>query len=272
MRLRHFLVFSLCLISISSISQTIQGEEIRWQTNLKEAAQQARSEEKAMLIQIGASWCGFCHKMERETYKDPKVVKHVNSCFIPIHVDADQSTALVEAIGVSGLPTTVIITPQLKIVKKISGYVAAKEMEVHLNKICVVKHDQPAAVRTSQSIQKISRTQIAPEFAFNGICLVSMLDDQVLVEGEANFYAMHNTRHVCFSSAENKRKFDANPDRYWPAFEGKCRVSMLEKNQAIEGNPQAGGVYREKLVFFTSAENRERFSSNPSMYILQSSK
>jgi len=269
MRIRHCLVLSLCLISIPSLSQTVQGEEIKWQTNLKQAAQQARTEEKAMLIQIGASWCGFCHKMEKETYKDPKVIKHVNSCFIPIQVDADENPALVEAIGVSGLPTTVIITPQLKIVKKISGYVAAHEMEGHLNKICVAKHEQRAPVRTSQAIQKISRKQVAPEFAFKGICLVSMLDDQLLVEGESKYHSAHNGRKVCFSSAKNKRQFDINPDRYWPAFEGKCRVSLMEKKQAIEGNPQAGGVYREKLVFFTSAENRERFSSNPSMYVLQ---
>ena len=269
MRVRHLLIYSLCLISIQSLSSSVQGEEIRWQTNLKQAARQAQAEEKSMLIQIGASWCGFCHKMERETYKDPKVIKHVNSCFIPILVDADQSAELVEAIGVSGLPTTVIITPKLKIIKKISGYVAANEMQGHLNNICVAKHEQPAQVRRGGPIQKISRKQIAPKFAFKSICLVSMLDEQTLVEGNQKYYSEHKGRNVCFSSANHKKQFDSNPDRYWPAFEGRCRVSRMETNQAVEGTPQAGGVYREKLVFFASIENRDRFSSNPSMYILQ---
>ncbi|MFK7778128.1 MAG: DUF255 domain-containing protein [Gimesia sp.] len=269
MRVNHFLFFSLCLISMPALSQIAQGEEIRWQTNLKQAALQARAEDKALLVQIGASWCGFCHKMDRETYKDSKVIKHINSCFIPIRVDADENPELVEAIGISGLPTTVIITPQLKIVKKISGYVAAHEMQGHLSKICVAKHEQPAPARTRLAIQKISRKQVAPEFAFKGICLVSMLDDQLLLEGKSKFHSIYNGRTVCFSSATNKKQFDADPDRYWPAFEGKCRVSLLEKKKSIEGDPQAGGVYREKLVFFTSAENRERFSSNPSLYTLQ---
>ena len=269
MRVRYCLIFSLCLISIQSLSSPVQGEGIRWQTNLKQAARQAQAEEKSMLLQIGASWCGFCHKMEKETYKDPKVVKHVNSCFIPIQVDADVSTELVEAIGVSGLPTTVIITPQLKILKKISGYVAAHEMEGHLNNICVAKHEQPAKARSGRVIQKISRKQITPEFSFKSICLVSMLDEQMLVEGNPKIYSEYKGRKVCFSSAYHKKQFDSDPDRYWPALEGNCRVSQLEKNQAVEGNPIAGGVYREKLVFFASAENRDRFTSNPSMYILQ---
>lgn len=268
MRIRHSLIYSLCLISISLLSSPVQSEEIKWQTNLKEAAKQARAEEKPMLIQIGASWCGFCHKMERETYKDSKVVKHVNSCFVPIHVDADVHTELVEAVGVSGLPTTVILSPQLKIVKKISGYVAANEMQGHLNKICVADHKQTASVQAEQGIQKISRKQVTPQFAFKNICLVSMLDDQLLVEGKAKFTSQYKGRTVCFTTADQKKQFDSNPERYWPAFGGTCRVSQLDKNQTVEGTPQSGGVFREKLVFFTSAENRDRFSANPSRYIL----
>ncbi|WP_299467999.1 DUF255 domain-containing protein [uncultured Gimesia sp.] len=269
MRAQNLLVLSLSLIFITSLSRHVQGEEIKWQTDLKQAAQQARTEEKAMLIQIGASWCGFCHKMEKETYRDPKVIRHVNSCFIPIRVDADQHAELVEAIGISGLPTTAIITPQLKIVKKISGYVAAQEMEGHLNKICLVKHEQVVPDRSNRSIQKISQKQLAPEFAFKGVCLVSMLDDQQLVEGVPAFSSEYKGRKVCFISAEHKKQFDSNPDRYWPAFEGNCRVSQLEQNQSVEGDPHAGGVYREKLVFFSSADERDRFSSNPSQYVLQ---
>lgn len=269
MRAKHYLVFSLSLILIQSVSSPVQAEEINWRTNLKQAAQQARAEDKAMLIQIGASWCGFCHKMEKETYQDPKVIRHVNSCFIPIRIDADQNAALVEAIGVAGLPTTAIITPQLKIVKKISGYVAAPEMQGHLNKICLANHEQEAPPRAKQPIKKISQHKVTPEFAFKGICLVSMLDDQLLVEGEPKFTSEYKGRKVCFATLEHKQKFDTDPDRYWPAFEGHCRVSELDQNQSIEGDPHAGGVYREKLVFFSSPSERDQFSTNPAHYLLQ---
>ncbi|QDT95481.1 DUF255 domain-containing protein [Gimesia aquarii] len=268
MRVPSLIAVTLSFILITFFTQYVQGEEIKWQTNLKRAAQQARVEEKAMLIQIGASWCGFCHKMERETYRNQKVIKHVNSCFIPIRVDADQNTELVEAIGVAGLPTTVIITPQLKIVKKISGYVAAGEMTGHLNKVCLVNHERKVPVRTTEKIQKMSQNQVVSQFAFKNVCLVSMLDDQRLVEGIPNFTSEYKQRKVCFASAANKKKFDSNPDRYWPAFEGNCRVSQLEKSQLVEGDPHVGGVYREKLVFFTSADQRDRFSANPAGYLL----
>lgn len=268
MRAQYMLILSLGLFFLPSFSQRIQGEEIKWQTNLKQAAQQARTQEKAMLIQIGASWCGFCHKMEKETYRNQGVVKHVNSCFIPVSVDADKNEELVEAIGVSGLPTTVIITPQLKIVKKISGYVAAQEMEGHLNKICLVKHEPTVQTRSRQKIQKMSQQQVKAQFAFKNICLVSMLDEQLLFEGTPQFSSTYKGRKVCFVSAKHKKKFESNPDRYWPAFEGKCRVSQLEKNHAVDGDPHAGGVYRERLVFFHTETERDRFSANPAQYIL----
>ncbi|HAW27280.1 DUF255 domain-containing protein [Gimesia maris] len=269
MRAGHFIIFSLSLITLPLLSDSVSAEEIKWQTNLKQAAQQARAEDKAMLIQIGASWCGFCHKMDRETYKDPKVIKHVNSCFVPIRVDADENSELVEAIGVAGLPTTVIITPELKIVKKISGYVAAPEMQGHLSKICLVNHEQAAPARKQQPIQKMSQKQVAPEFAFKSICLVSMLDDQELTEGKPEFTSNYRGQTVCFSSKEHKQKFDAEPENYWPAFEGKCRVSQLERNQSVEGDPYAGGVYRERLVFFTSASERDKFTANPGYYLIR---
>ncbi|QDT29841.1 thiol:disulfide interchange protein precursor [Gimesia panareensis] len=270
MRARHFLVLSLSFVFIQALSPALKADEIKWQTDLKQAALQARAQEKAMLIQIGASWCGFCHKMDKETFQDQKVIHHINSCFIPLRVDADKSPEFVEAIGVAGLPTTVIITPELKIVKKLSGYVAAREMQGHLKKICLVNHEQaaPAATRTA-AIKKMSQKEVEPEFAFKNVCLVSMLDDQELVEGNPKYISEFKGRKLCFASREHKQKFDANPMHYWPAFDGQCRVSQLERNQTVEGDPYAGGVYRERLVFFTSEAERERFSSNPSYYLAQ---
>lgn len=269
MRAKYCLLFTLSLLFTHTLFSNAQGEEIHWRTDLKEAARQARAENKAMLVQIGASWCGFCHKMEKETYQNPKVIKHVNACFIPILVDADQNAALVEAVGVNGLPTTAIITPQLKIVKKISGYVDAPEMEGHLNKICLATHEQAAPAGSKQPIKKMSQKKETPQFAFKGICLVSMLDDQLLEQGTAEFTSEYQGRKLCFVSQEHKQKFDANPERYWPAFGGTCRVSQKDQNRAVEGDPHAGGVYREKLVFFSSEAERDRFSSNPSFYLMQ---
>ncbi len=270
MRARYLFVLSLSFLFIQTFSSAVKADDIRWQTELKQAALQARTQEKAMLIQIGASWCGYCHKMDKETFQDQKVIKHVNSCFIPVRVDADKNPEFVEAIGVAGLPTTVIITPELKIVKKLSGYVAAREMQGHLKKICLVNHEQagPTATRTA-AIKKMSQKEETPEFAFKSVCLVSMLDEQQLVEGSPEFISEFKGRKLCFTSQEHKQKFDANPLNYWPAFDGQCRVSQRDQNRTVEGNPYAGGVYRGHLVFFSSEAERERFTSNPSFYLEQ---
>ena len=64
--------------------------KLRWFQNLKTAHKLAVQQDKPLLIVFGASWCTFCHKLERETLGDKRMIAAVERDFIPVHLDFDR--------------------------------------------------------------------------------------------------------------------------------------------------------------------------------------
>ncbi|MEW5701015.1 MAG: thioredoxin fold domain-containing protein [Candidatus Zixiibacteriota bacterium] len=92
---------SLAITSLSvgqSSAQTPQAkpaatkqEKIEWLTYDAGLAK-AKAENKPIIIDFTASWCGWCKKMERETFSDPKVIKYMRDTYVPIKVWGDDTT------------------------------------------------------------------------------------------------------------------------------------------------------------------------------------
>ncbi len=101
----------------SAMHQPIQWHE--WGTDAFAAAQ---SENKPMLLDIGAVWCHWCHVMDRESYDDPEIAAIVNQHFIAVKVDRDERPdidsryqAAIQAVsGQGGWPLTAFLTPDGK--------------------------------------------------------------------------------------------------------------------------------------------------------------
>ena len=56
------------------------------------------------------------------------------------------------------------------------------------------------------------------------------------VRGNTQYTAEHNGAKWAFSSAENRDKFVANPDKYTPAFDGHCAFGVA-KGGKVPANP-----------------------------------
>jgi len=93
-------------------------QPINWHEWSEEAFDQAKREEKPILLDIGAVWCHWCHVMDRESYEDPEIAEIVNQRFIAIKVDRDERPDVdsryqiaVQAIsGQGGWPLTAFLT------------------------------------------------------------------------------------------------------------------------------------------------------------------
>jgi len=106
----------------SSYLRSAMHQPIRWHEWGEEAFAKARQENKAILLDIGAVWCHWCHVMDRESYENPEIAQIVNENFIAIKVDRDERPdvdsryqAAVSAIsGQGGWPLTAFLTPDGK--------------------------------------------------------------------------------------------------------------------------------------------------------------
>lgn len=94
-------------------------QPVRWMPWGEAAFERARREDKAILLDIGAVWCHWCHVMDRESYEDPETAALINELFIPVKVDRDErpdvdaryQRAVQTLTGQGGWPLTAFLTP-----------------------------------------------------------------------------------------------------------------------------------------------------------------
>jgi uncharacterized protein YyaL (SSP411 family) len=106
----------------SSYLRSAMHQPIRWHEWREEAFEEAKRENKPILLDIGAVWCHWCHVMDRESYDDPEIAQIVNDHFVAIKVDRDERPDIdsryqvaVQAIsGQGGWPLTAFLTPDGK--------------------------------------------------------------------------------------------------------------------------------------------------------------
>lgn len=109
------------------------AQKIQWNRSLKAAHKLAIAQDKPLLIVFGASWCTYCHKLERETLGDKRISAVVDRNFIPVHLDFDRDANVAKILDVERLPCTVILTPQADLLLKVEGYAECKEYSQSLH-------------------------------------------------------------------------------------------------------------------------------------------
>ena len=95
---------------------------VNWRPWSPSALEDAKKEDKLVLVSVGYSSCHWCHVMEEETFEDEEVAKLMNENFINIKVDREERpdvdhvymTALQLIKGNGGWPLNVITLPNGK--------------------------------------------------------------------------------------------------------------------------------------------------------------
>jgi thioredoxin-related protein len=107
-------------------------KEIKWQTDLQEAHRISVKDKRPMLIVFSASWCGYCKKLEKETFTDRKFVDYVNERFVPVKLDFDQHRKTAEVLEVKNLPTSVILSHEADLLGTVVGYMKLDKFQESL--------------------------------------------------------------------------------------------------------------------------------------------
>jgi uncharacterized protein len=76
--------------SASPYLRSAAHQPIDWFEWGPEAFARATSEDKPILLDIGAVWCHWCHVIDRESYENPAIAKIISEHFIAVKVDRDE--------------------------------------------------------------------------------------------------------------------------------------------------------------------------------------
>src|SRR6266478_1184651 len=74
----------------SAYLRSAMHQPVQWQEWGEAAFAKAKSEDKPILLDIGAVWCHWCHVMDRESYEKVETAKIINEHFIAVKVDRDE--------------------------------------------------------------------------------------------------------------------------------------------------------------------------------------
>lgn len=247
--------------------------EVQWRPSLEQAEAEVLRSGKPLLLQMTASWCVYCHKMIRETYSDPNVVTYVNANFVPVQLDVDKHPDLTKALRIKSFPSTAIVSADFQTVHKIAGFKKPRPFAEQLAAIAkelppiavqqVSMQTASAAATPEQSIAVPEPKPEPPRVAFEGICLVSLLNDRQLRVGEAGIQTRYHGKLLQFASEDHRNLFLAAPEKYWPALEGVCPVTLVATSESREGQPALGIAWQDQIWFFTSEQAQNQFMNAP---------
>jgi len=111
---------TICLLAAGAWAQ-----DIDWQKNYDTALEQAKKGKKLVMVDIYTDWCGWCKKLDRDTYSDKDVQAKLAKDFIAVKVNPEKSAAgqkLQQQFGARGYPFIVIVDADGKKISQIVGY------------------------------------------------------------------------------------------------------------------------------------------------------
>ncbi|MEO8270420.1 MAG: thioredoxin family protein [Aureliella sp.] len=66
-------VVMLAVVAVSGFSQVVNAQDIPWTHSPEQAVEMAHQSGKMILVTVGAEWCHYCKKMDRETWPNPSI-------------------------------------------------------------------------------------------------------------------------------------------------------------------------------------------------------
>ncbi|MFN5332939.1 MAG: thioredoxin family protein [Bacteroidota bacterium] len=123
----------ILLLVLLSLNLHAQGQ-IQWMKFEEAIAANERSP-KMILVDVYTDWCGWCKKMDKETFTDPQVIAHFQKNFYAVKLNAEDTkrsfdfmgktfteAEMAAAMRVNSYPNFVVIEPNLQNLAQLPGY------------------------------------------------------------------------------------------------------------------------------------------------------
>lgn len=131
-------VGTIVMTSFATSGEQGKSSQIEWQ-EFSKALELAKKHNKMVVVDFYTDWCGWCKKMDKDTYGHAEVVQYAKEKLIMSKVDAEsrektrfkdrdltyQQLAL--GLGVRGYPTTMFFDSNGDLITSISSYLTAEQ-------------------------------------------------------------------------------------------------------------------------------------------------
>ena len=129
-------IFIAALILLAGVSW---AQELLWMEDYNKAVQLSKESGKPLFIYFYSETCFYCEKFEKETLRNPEVVKLLEENFVLVMINARREAGLARAYGIPGTPTVFVRLPNGTIIdynlwkKWHPGFMNSKELKEYLS-------------------------------------------------------------------------------------------------------------------------------------------
>jgi uncharacterized protein len=203
-----------------------RAAEIRWRSWSAEAFDEARADDKPILLSISAVWCHWCHVMDETTYSSDGVIDLVNREYVPVRVDNDVRPDINQRYNMGGWPTTAFLTPQGDILTGFT-YVPPEQMTDALTKVAsFYRTNKPEIVARVLEGRKRAATTVAAS--------AGSLDPGLVDRLLGNVETAYDRQHGGFGTA--------------PKFPQTDAIALLAEQSVLRSEPSLMEMARHTLA------------------------
>lgn len=119
---------------------------VRWEHDLPAAQARARAEHKLIFMDVWTEWCGWCIKLQRDTFPSAEAQAALNR-FVPLSVMTQKkdgtptaNAPLEKRFRVEGFPALYVLDADGRVIDQNPGYLPPKEFAAWLNKVANSQH------------------------------------------------------------------------------------------------------------------------------------
>ncbi len=138
-------MFSVLIMVIAGsflLTTAVQAKKPQWKS-FNEGLALAKKSGKKVLIDVYTDWCGWCKKMDANTYSDAKVQESLEKNYVLVKLNAEGNEKITydgkpispaefsQGMGVNGYPATLFLQSDGKPITIFPGYAEAK-MFIHV--------------------------------------------------------------------------------------------------------------------------------------------
>ena len=129
--------------TVSKVALASEDAKVHWMS-FEEALEKSKTEPRKMMIDLYTDWCGWCKRMDKDTFEDDDIADYLNANYYPVKFDAEYKEDIVFngrtfkfvkngrrgyhelaaelANGRLSFPTTVFLDEKQRLIQPLPGY------------------------------------------------------------------------------------------------------------------------------------------------------
>ncbi|TNF40840.1 MAG: DUF255 domain-containing protein [Bacteroidetes bacterium] len=146
-------VILFIMLAVPGLMLSAQGEAVKWYS-IEEAVAMAKTSPRPIFVDAYTDWCGWCKKLDKDTFSNPVIAEILNNKYYAVKFDAEgkepvtfqgrkfvndgtmgRTHQLAYALlqGNLGYPTVVFLTANSELITPVSGYKTPAQIEPMLH-------------------------------------------------------------------------------------------------------------------------------------------